>query len=233
MGINSHLFVSLNILLKCDCWITGAKQGLCTVTTGNKKTSVRCSLKGKVHPKMKIQSLSAHSGAERKSDEISQCTKHFWIFTEKQRCSILLNNWKRCRLVLLCHKKTTKTKRCNPSLRKPWDHKLLWKEIIHTLAVELVHPSQTEWTLTVLITNYSEDFSFWKDVNNISLHLKTRPHLLQLLRRMLKRCFKMKCFVDYETSSDLPWAWGWVGDDWIIIAGWTYPLKKGPWVYST
>ena len=104
VDINSHLFVSLNILLKCDCWITGGKHGLCAVTTGNKKTSVRFSRKGKVHPKMKFQSLSTHSHTEQKSDEISQSAKHFWSFTAKRGCSYRRNNWKRWRLVLLCEK---------------------------------------------------------------------------------------------------------------------------------
>ena len=34
-------------------------------------------------------------------------TKHFWSFTAKQRCSILLNNWSGWRLVLKCKKQTT------------------------------------------------------------------------------------------------------------------------------
>ena len=38
------------------------------------------------------------------------------------------------------------------------------------------------------------------------LHFKTSPRLLQLFRRMLRRCFAVtlqKCFVDYETLFDI------------------------------
>ena len=48
-----------------------------------------CLNKEKLHPEMKLQSLSA-SG---KSKEGSQSSKHFWSFTAKQCCSILPNSW--------------------------------------------------------------------------------------------------------------------------------------------
>ena len=51
---------------------------------------------------------------------------------------------------------------------------------------------------------------------------------LQLFRRTLLRCFSVKlqkCFEDYKTSPGTPSAWGWVDNNWIIISGWTYPLR--------
>ena len=39
-----------------------------------------------------------------KSGEFSACTKHFWSFTAKHCCSILLKNWSRWGLVLKCQK---------------------------------------------------------------------------------------------------------------------------------
>lgn len=58
------------------------------------------SLKGWVHPQMKIQSLSAHLHTDGKSREVSRSVKHFWNFTAKQHCSVFLNKWSRQWLVL-------------------------------------------------------------------------------------------------------------------------------------
>ena len=41
---------------------------------------------------MKIQSLSIQPSGWWNVWEVSYCTKHFWSFTAKQSCSILLNN---------------------------------------------------------------------------------------------------------------------------------------------
>ena len=49
--------------------------------------------KGKVHPKMRIQSLSIRPHADGKLGEVSLSTKRFRSFAAKQCCSVLLNNW--------------------------------------------------------------------------------------------------------------------------------------------
>lgn len=48
-------------------------------------------LKGKVHPKVKFQSLSAHLPADGELSDVLLSTERFWIFTAEQRRSSLLN----------------------------------------------------------------------------------------------------------------------------------------------
>lgn len=64
----------------------------------------------------------------------SQVTKHFWSFTVNKRCSILLNNRGRRGLVLKC----IKLLRRHPSLLKPGDPKLIWKDVINTFFLSVI-----------------------------------------------------------------------------------------------
>ncbi len=50
-------------------------------------------VKGIVHPKMKIQPLSTRSLADGRLREFFEFTKVHWSFTENSRCSNLLNNY--------------------------------------------------------------------------------------------------------------------------------------------
>lgn len=49
-------------------------------------------LKGKVHPKVKFRSSSAHLPADGELSDVLLSTERFWIFTAEQRCSILLHD---------------------------------------------------------------------------------------------------------------------------------------------
>ena len=62
--------------------------------------------------KPRIQSASIQTHVNGRSGEASQSTKHFWISTAKELCSVLRNNWSRWGLVL---------KSSIPSHKKPWD----------------------------------------------------------------------------------------------------------------
>ena len=57
---------------------------------------------------------------------------------------------------------------------------------------------------------------------------KTSPHLLQLFREMLQHSFSVKLhrFL-FNGLRNFTWlsAWGWVGNKWIFIFGWTFPSK--------
>ena len=50
-------------------------------------------LKAAVRPSISVESSSAHPRhADGKSCEVLKSAQHFWSFTAKQRCNILLNN---------------------------------------------------------------------------------------------------------------------------------------------
>ena len=115
-------------------------------------------------------------------------TEQFWSFTVKQRCNILLNNWRSWRLVTKRKNQLKKHKngslqivQCNPNLPKPWDPKLIWKDIIYTLfkdviftvAVALKAFSSRLTAVTVLSIQY-EPFMFpevFCGLRNLTFHL--------------------------------------------------------------
>ena len=80
-------------MCSCKCFW----EGLCAAV----EIKLCCkTFKGTLQPKSKIESVSPHLSADGNSGEVSLSTKHFWSFTVKQSCSILLNNWSSWRLDL-------------------------------------------------------------------------------------------------------------------------------------
>ena len=92
-------------------------------------------IKGQVHPTRKIQSLYTHPHVNGKSGEGLQSTKYILTFRAKQSYSILHHKWTRWGINNKLQRKsiTWLHIRHNQSLQKPWDPKLMWKDIITPL----------------------------------------------------------------------------------------------------
>ena len=107
---------------------------------------------------------------------VSWSTKHFWSFTAKQCCCILLNkcSWG---LVYKTIKELTYTTwdgsiplvQHHPRLQEPQDPKLIWKDMSYTLYAQSPS-SDGVCTIAFSLESCREDFSFKLGVNNIFLN---------------------------------------------------------------
>ena len=139
---------------------------------------------------------------------------------------IFLNNSSSWRLAAPCSS-------FNPSLKKPWDLKLIWKDDIYTICATPQACAQTSdgvptntfsLAATVKISAKKKTFKqpllnvldllawiMWDKLYEAILFEVLATHqLLLLLSRMLQTCFSVKLqkrFVDYETSPDFPSVW--------------------------
>ena len=165
--------------------------------------------------------------------------KDIWSSAAKQWCSILLNNWSRWGLVLKGKqeklKKLIQLIRCNPSLRKPRDPKLIWEAAInlHRCCQAKSVSTQRCWyggsmvhqgcsnVNTFGVKGVSRDLEYSTE----PFYVFFSPHLLQWLMRMLGSCSTVKlrkCFAYDVTSPEFPSAFRWWDHD--RIFWWPLPL---------
>ena len=85
-----------NMYCSTKLWKTACLHSVCQIIQGE-ISAIKENLKGQVYHHH--QSLCTHPNADGKSGEVLWPRKHFWSFTAKQSCSILLNDWSRCGLV--------------------------------------------------------------------------------------------------------------------------------------
>lgn len=86
--LHAHIQVFMNVCTVIQSWTQLMYMGICIHVTIQTD-----SLKGAVHTEMII------------SPQVSLLTKHFWNFSTKKHCSILLKNLRSWRLVLKCKNK--------------------------------------------------------------------------------------------------------------------------------
>ena len=97
----------------------------------------------------------------------------------------------------------------------------VWGErtILQILSFLISLGSQGFWRIRLLRTSGMETiYVFW---GVVYFRFYTSPHLLLLSTRRLFCCETPEKFC----GPDLPLTWGWVDNDWILIIGWTCPLK--------
>ena len=176
---------------------------------------------------MIIQSLFIHLHTDETSGEVLYSTTHFWSFTAKQHCSILLNKWsgwggpkhpiliwKDCYLHPSLSPQSSKALAFTASrLSAPaWPH----VENVNNAAFHLICDLMASRDLNCTVQALLSYFIF---LAAVFLRYITSPRLLQLLRRMLKRCFGaklQKSLVDYKTSPDFSSAWGWIENTYVF-----------------